>query len=78
VLAPGTHSERQLAELAAIAGPTEAIHGELELAVQMTRHTLRRFGVSTVEAEAIAEGLRRRGGRPWPAEARSPEMRGGG
>ncbi len=36
--------------------------------VQMTRYTLRRFGVSSIEAEAIAEGLRDRRGRPWPLD----------
>jgi hypothetical protein len=61
-----THSERHLAELARLEGSVQAIHGEVELGVQMTRYTLRRFGVSTMEAEAIAEGLRGRIGRPWP------------
>ncbi len=63
-----THDQRFLAELAEMGGSVQAIHGELELGVQMTRYTLRRFGVSTIEAEAIAEGLRGRGGRPWPLE----------
>jgi CPA2 family monovalent cation:H+ antiporter-2 len=63
-----THSERQMAELSRLEGSVQAVHGELELAVQMTRYTLRRFGVSSYEAEAIAQGLRSRGGRPWPLD----------
>jgi len=31
-----------------------------ELAVQMARYTLRRFGVTSREVESIAQGLRRR------------------
>ena len=57
-----------LAEVASLEGHAQAIHGELELGVQMTRYTLRRFGISTIEAEAIAEGLRGRSGRPWPLD----------
>jgi monovalent cation:H+ antiporter-2, CPA2 family len=63
-----THDERHLAEVASLEGHAQAIHGELELGVQTTRYTLRRFGISTIEAEAIAEGLRGRGGRPWPLD----------
>jgi monovalent cation:H+ antiporter-2, CPA2 family len=63
-----THDQRHLAEVASLEGHAQAIHGELELGVQMTRYTLRRFGISTIEAEAIAEGLRGRGGRPWPLD----------
>jgi CPA2 family monovalent cation:H+ antiporter-2 len=63
-----THDQRHLAEVASLGGHAQAIHGELELGVQMTRYTLRRFGISTIEAEAIAEGLRGRGGRPWPLD----------
>jgi CPA2 family monovalent cation:H+ antiporter-2 len=63
-----THSGRLLDDLASLGGSVQAIHGELELGVQMTRYTLRRFGVSSIEAEAIAEGLRDRRGRPWPLD----------
>jgi CPA2 family monovalent cation:H+ antiporter-2 len=59
------HDQRLVADLQRLDGSVQAIHGELELGVQMTRYTLRRFGVSTIEAEAIAEGLRGRGGQPW-------------
>jgi CPA2 family monovalent cation:H+ antiporter-2 len=60
------HDHRLLAEMHSMPGSVYVIHGEVELGVQMTRYTLRRFGVSNIEAEAIAEGLRGRGGRPWP------------
>jgi CPA2 family monovalent cation:H+ antiporter-2 len=41
-------------------GASQTVEGERELAVQMARYTLRRFGVTTREVEAIAQGLRRR------------------
>ena len=41
-------------------GATQTVEGESELAVQVARYTLRRFGVSAPEVEAIAQGLRRR------------------
>jgi len=63
-----THSSRYLDDLAALEGSVQAIHGEVELSAQMTRHTLRRFGVSAVEADAVAGGLRGRAGRPWSLE----------
>jgi CPA2 family monovalent cation:H+ antiporter-2 len=63
-----THSSRYLDDLAAYEGSVQAIHGEVELSAQMTRHTLRRFGVSAVEADAVAGGLRGRAGRPWSVE----------
>jgi CPA2 family monovalent cation:H+ antiporter-2 len=40
-------------------GVTEAVVGELELALEMTRFTLHRFGVSTLEAQAFLQRLRR-------------------
>jgi K+:H+ antiporter len=65
-----THSDNEAIHLRGL-GKVQAIHGERELAVQMARYSLRRFGVSTTEAEAIAQGLRGRatlggdgGGRP--------------
>jgi CPA2 family monovalent cation:H+ antiporter-2 len=64
-----THSASQMATLGQLGGTVQPIQGELELGVQMARYALRRFGVSTMEAEAIAEGLRSRRGRPWPLEA---------
>jgi CPA2 family monovalent cation:H+ antiporter-2 len=41
-------------------GADEAVVGELELGLEMTRHTLRRFGVSAMETLAIVQGLRQR------------------
>ena len=55
-----THSDAEAAHLRAIASRAQVIHGERELAVQMARYALRRFGVSALEAEAIAQGLRTR------------------
>jgi CPA2 family monovalent cation:H+ antiporter-2 len=55
-----THSDTEAAHLRAMSGKIQAIHGERELAVQMARYALRRFGVSATEAEAIAQGLRGR------------------
>jgi CPA2 family monovalent cation:H+ antiporter-2 len=40
-------------------GGVEAVLGEVELAVEMARLTLRRFGVSSIEAQAVALDLRR-------------------
>jgi CPA2 family monovalent cation:H+ antiporter-2 len=57
-----THS---LAELATLKehGASEAVLGELELALEMTRHTLHRFGVSALESVATVNGLRERASR---------------
>ncbi|MEX1171884.1 MAG: YbaL family putative K(+) efflux transporter [Chloroflexota bacterium] len=56
-----THSDTESAHLRSLSSKVQAVHGERELAVQMARYALRRFGVSATEAEAIAQGLR---GRP--------------
>ena len=37
-------------------GVNEVIIGEIELALEMTRHTIHRFGVSTLEERAISHG----------------------
>jgi CPA2 family monovalent cation:H+ antiporter-2 len=37
-----------------------AVMGEMELALEMTRYTLRRFGVSALEIQAVLNGLRQR------------------
>jgi K+:H+ antiporter len=70
-----THSDTEAAHLRSLGGKVQAVHGERELAVQMARYALRRFGVSATEAEAIAQGLR---GRPVavPAAARRPLLAG--
>ena len=54
-----THS---LAEMRTLRqhGVTEAVMGELELALEMTRHMLHRFGVTRAETTAIVDGLRDR------------------
>jgi CPA2 family monovalent cation:H+ antiporter-2 len=53
-----THSDTEAARLRGLGGKVQVVHGERELAVQMARYSLRRFGVSATEAEAIAQGLR--------------------
>ena len=55
-----THSDTEAARLRLEGPRVQPIHAERELAVQMARYTLRRFGVSATEAEAIAQGLRDR------------------
>jgi CPA2 family monovalent cation:H+ antiporter-2 len=61
-----THSleEKQFLERR---GTREAVVGELELGIELTRHTLHRFGLDTQEILAILQGLRagqRQPGRP--------------
>ena len=58
-----THSDTEAAHLRSLGGKVQAVHGERELAVQMARYSLRRFGLSSAEAEAIAQGLAWQGGR---------------
>lgn len=55
-----THSDIEAAHLRGLGTRVQAVHGERELAVQMARYALRRFGVSATEAESIAQGLRDR------------------
>jgi len=55
-----THSDSEAAHLRSLGGKVQAVHGERELAVQMARYSLRRFGLSSREAEAVAQGLRGR------------------
>jgi CPA2 family monovalent cation:H+ antiporter-2 len=55
-----THSDTEATQLRGLGGKVQVVHGERELAVQMARYSLRRFGVSATEAEAIAQGLRGR------------------
>lgn len=55
-----THSETEW-EFLQRRGIGEAVLGEQELALEMTRHTLHRFGVSALEIQAILQGLRERG-----------------
>ena len=73
-----THSDAEAAYLRALGGKVQAVHGERELAVQMARYSLRRFGVSATEAEAIAQGLRGRAvARRRPARRQVPGRVGG-
>jgi CPA2 family monovalent cation:H+ antiporter-2 len=53
-----THSDEEIAQLRVLSPKVQAVHGQRELAVQMARYSLRRFGVNAAEAEAIAQGLR--------------------
>jgi CPA2 family monovalent cation:H+ antiporter-2 len=70
-----THSEHERDVFQDMGSDIQAVLGEMEVAVQMARYALTRFGVSMREAEAVAQGLRGRGGRPLP---RSTFTRGGG
>ena len=54
-----THSQAERAVLRQL-GATVVVVGEVELALEMTRFTLRQFGVSGPELTALIEGLRRR------------------
>jgi K+:H+ antiporter len=58
-----THSQEQLRELRS-RGVGEAVSGELELALEMARHTLHRFGVSSAEILAVLQGFRSRAVEP--------------
>jgi len=67
-----THSDAEAAHLRAMSGKVQVVHGERELAVQMARYALRRFGVSATEAEAIAQGLRGRSAAAQPGSGGAP------
>lgn len=54
-----THSQSERSVLRQL-GATVVVVGEVELALEMTRFTLRQFGVSGPELTALIEGLRRR------------------
>ena len=54
-----THSQSERAILRQL-GATVVVVGEVELALEMTRFTLRQFGVSGPELTSLIEGLRRR------------------
>jgi CPA2 family monovalent cation:H+ antiporter-2 len=53
-----SHSVRLGDELVRVGERVRVVQGETELAIQMTRYALRRFGLSMAEAEAVAQGLR--------------------
>lgn len=52
-----THSQEERARLDQM-GVEEAVIGELELAIEMTRFALHRFGVGTLETQAMLQRLR--------------------
>ncbi len=54
-----THSQSERAALRRL-GATMVVVGEVELALEMARFTLRQFGVSGPELTSLVEGLRRR------------------
>ena len=56
-----THSHDEVRALRT-RGVNEAVSGELELSLEMARHTLHRFGVSRTEAQAVLHGIRQRSG----------------
>jgi CPA2 family monovalent cation:H+ antiporter-2 len=63
-----THTEAER-EWQMAHGATEVIHGELELAIEMTRFALHRFGVPATETSAIMQRLRRSSRRPMTDES---------
>jgi CPA2 family monovalent cation:H+ antiporter-2 len=60
-----THNEQERDLFMDMGGDIQAVLGELEVAVQMTRYVLTRLGVSMREAEAVAQGLRGPARRSW-------------
>ena len=52
-----THSKTERDELER-RGASEAVVGEMELALEMSRHSMQRFGTSDVDAETVVERLR--------------------
>lgn len=60
-----THNEQERDLFMDMGGDIQAVLGELEVGVQMTRYALTRLGVSMHEAEAVAQGLRGPTRRIW-------------
>ena len=54
-----THSPAERATLRRL-GATAVVVGEVELALEMTRFTLRQFGISGPELQSLVGGLRER------------------
>jgi CPA2 family monovalent cation:H+ antiporter-2 len=68
-----TGTDEESGRLRALSPRVQAVHAQRELAVQIARYSLRRFGVNAAEAEAVAQGLR---GRPFaPPTVRRPPSR---
>jgi len=55
-----THGAAEASFLRSLGPTVQAVHAEREVAIQLTRFSLRRFGLSTIEVDAIASGLRDR------------------
>jgi len=62
-----THSETDRAVLERL-GADEVVLAELEVALEMVRHVLRRFGVSPLEVQGFIQGLRASFGYPGGEE----------
>jgi K+:H+ antiporter len=67
-----TGSDEEMTRLRALSPRVQTVHGQRELAVQMARYALRRFGLNAAEAEAVAQGLRGRPLAPATAPRRPP------
>jgi CPA2 family monovalent cation:H+ antiporter-2 len=57
-----THSASEAVSFRAMGSSVQPVHAEREVAIQIARFSLRRFGVSATEVDAIASGLRSSGG----------------
>jgi len=68
-----THSGSEASRLRTLGATVQPVYAEREVAIQLTRFSLRRFGLSTVEVDAIASGLRHHDpGDPGEAVPESP------
>ena len=55
-----THSAPEASFLRGLGPTVQSVYAEREVAIQLSRFSLRRFGLSTIEVDAIAAGLRDR------------------
>ncbi len=68
-----THSAAEAAYLSGLGPTVQAVDAGREVAIQLTRFSLRRFGLSAIEVDAIAGGLRDRDrGEPGVAVPAGP------
>lgn len=70
-----THSEAER-EFLINRGASEVVLGEWELALEMTRHALGRFGVGTLEVQGLLQRLRLQTHLPAAADAPAPGRSG--
>ncbi|MGH2557663.1 MAG: cation:proton antiporter [Thermomicrobiales bacterium] len=70
-----THSEAER-EFLINRGVSEVVLGEWELALEMTRHALGRFGVGTLETQGLIQRLRAQERLPGPDATLPPGRRG--